>query len=210
MKFSRKMKITMGLQLACFKGFSWGQNNFLFWNPRAFLCWRSCSHIKTIPTQPLIDTFYMADTKGLQLSSVWQSAPMLAFSQGGCSLGFYWFLFYNQKPAGTLLAPAVRFQLSERLQDADLKPWQVLKVYKLLDFSNRVFIGSFWEIWWTQVQRRVWCRLGDGSAAESAAATLVLCTCGLLSYIHCFCCHSYMMFSSWFDSHIFAFAYLPP
>lgn len=54
LKFSRKMKITMGLQLACFKGFSWGQNNFLFWNPRAFLCWRSCSHIETIPTQHVL------------------------------------------------------------------------------------------------------------------------------------------------------------
>lgn len=203
----------MGLQLVCFKGFSWGQNNFLFWNPRAFLCWRSCSHIETIPTQHVLHYIRHVLHGGYKRSATIIRLIVhshVSILSGWLLTGFLLVSLLQQKPAGTLLAPAVRFQLSERLQDADLKPWQVLKVYKLLDFSNRVFIGSFWEISWTQVQCRVWCRLGDGSAAESAAATLVLCTCGLLSYIHYFCCHSYMMFSSWFDSHIFAFAYLPP
>lgn len=50
LKFSREMKITTWLRLICFKG--WGQNSFPSWNPRAFIHWKSCRHIETLPTQP--------------------------------------------------------------------------------------------------------------------------------------------------------------
>lgn len=84
----------------------------------------------------------------------------------------------------TLLAPVVRFQLSEQLHDADFKPWLGLKVYKLLDFGHH------------QLNRCCNCWIFALVAFFFTFAVLLL--------------PRYAVLTSWCDSHMFALASLPP
>lgn len=82
-----------------------------------FFRWKSCSHKEMLPTQPWATRFTW------WIQEVWSHHPSDSPLPHSNSLGVVanWvFIGFSSSP--------VSFHLSEQRQDADLKPWQVLKI----------------------------------------------------------------------------------